>query len=550
MRKHITKKFTLIGTGAAFLCSIIVFFVLQLSASKQMEVSVSSSTEVLAEIFNNSNISAENIEIDYNDDLRVTWIAQNGDILFDTAKATENHADRPEFISALQTGTGQVRRTSDTLRQETFYYAQKLNDGSVLRVSATTQSVWSHVLSVLPLILLAIFAVAILSRIASGAFTRQIMKPIESINISKPLENDVYDEFTPLLRRINNQNEELSSQLIQVESMRNDIAAIMNTMIEGLILLNNSGLVLSVNPSACKILEVSEDTAIGQPLLALNRNSVFMSLANAVEKNENLQTQFNMNGRIYRVMLSKAEEGGSILMLVDETEKCESEQIRREFSANVSHELKTPLQSILGYAELLKNNIVNEDDKNSFYTNIYKECRRLIKLVQDIIDLSRLDEGASAIAKENVDIYNTALLVKEELVEKAAKKNITINVTGKKQIVFGIPSLLHEIVSNLADNAIAYNVDGGSVTINVAKTNKGVNLTVTDTGIGIPEQHHARVFERFYRVDKSHSRVTGGTGLGLSIVKHAVAVHGGEISLQSKQGHGTSISINFNNKVN
>ncbi len=545
MKKRITKGFTLIGTSAAFLCSIIVFFVLQLSASRQMEISVRSSGEVLAEVFNNNNISAQSLNIDYNDDLRVTWIASDGEILFDTALATENHADRPEFIDALNSGTGEVRRASDTLRQETFYYAQKLNDGSVLRVSATTQSVWAHVLNILPLIALAIVCVAILARVASGALTKQIMKPIEAIDVIKPLENDVYDEFTPLLRRINNQNTELNNQLIQVESMRNDIAAIMNTMTEGLILLNNSGLVLSVNPSACKILNIESDSSVGQPLLALHRDDVFITLANAVEKGENLQTKLNAEGRIYRAILSVAQEGGSILMLVDETEKCEAEKIRREFSANVSHELKTPLQSILGYAELLKNNIVNEGDKQNFYNNIYKECQRLIKLVQDIINLSRLDEGAGAIAKENVNLYSTAMLVKSELKEKAAKKNVTIKVTGNNQNVYGIPSMLHEIVSNLVDNAIAYNIDGGTVTVDVSNTNKATKLTVSDTGIGIPKNHQSRVFERFYRVDKSHSRTTGGTGLGLSIVKHAVAVHSAEINLQSEQGKGTEISILF-----
>ncbi len=545
LKKQITGTFTLIGISAAFLCSIIVFFVLQLSAQRQTELYVRSAGQVMSEIFDSSSVSVSELDILQKDNLRVTWIDKDGAILYDTAGATENHADRPEFIDALAYGYGESKRLSDTLSKETFYYANLLNDGSVLRISATGDSVWAHVYSIAPFIVGAFVLVVIFSRILAKFFTIKIMKPIEIIDIKKPLENDTYEEFAPLLRRINSQNTELRTKLEEVQSMRNDLAAIMKSMTEGLIVLNKDGLILSVNESALKILEQEHDAVLGQPLLALRRDSVFVELANACEKRENVQTELMVKGRIYRVLLSQAQEGGSILMLVDETEKCESEKIRREFSANVSHELKTPLQSILGYAELLTNDLVNEKDKPNFYENIYKECRRLTSLIQDIIDLSRLDESGGTIAKESVNIYNVAQNVVSTLEEKAAKKKVSIKLNGKKAGINAVPALVHEMLYNLVDNAVTYNKDGGKIDIEVKNQNNKVHVIVKDTGIGIPQEHQSRIFERFYRVDKSHSRSTGGTGLGLSIVKHAAAVHGATVHLQSIENIGTTVEIIF-----
>ncbi len=545
MKNQITKTITLVGISAAFLCSVIVFFVLQISAQRQTELYVRSTGQVMAEVFNSSAVSEGELDILRKDNLRVTWIAEDGAILYDTAGATENHADRPEFIHALDYGYGESTRLSDTLRTETFYYATLLDDGSVLRISATGDSVWAHVFSIAPFIVIAFVLVVVFSRVLSAFFTKRIMKPIENIDIKKPLENDTYDEFSPLLRRINSQNVELCTKLEEVKSMRNDLAAIMKSMTEGLIVLNEDGLIISVNESALSILEHEHDNVLGQPLLALRRDGVFVELANACEKRENMQTELLVKGRVYRVLLSQAQEGGSILMLVDETEKCESEKIRREFSANVSHELKTPLQSILGYAELLNNNLVNEKDKPNFYENIYKECRRLISLVQDIIDLSRLDESGGKVAKESVNLDTVCKNVISELEEKAAKKKVNISFKGEKASINAVPALVHEMVYNLVDNAVTYNKEGGKVTVEIAKAQNATRLIVKDTGIGIPEDHQARVFERFYRVDKSHSRQTGGTGLGLSIVKHAAAVHGAELNLQSTENVGTSVEIVF-----
>ncbi len=547
MKKQIIRAFVLIGISAAFLCSVIVFFVLQISANRQMEMYVTSTGQMMAQVFNSSDISVDELNLLHKDNLRLTWIAQDGTILFDTASATQNHADRPEFIQALEFGYGEATRLSGTLRTETFYSANLLSDGSVLRISASRSSVWSHVFSLVPVLIIVFIIVVIISAVLSNLFTKKIMLPIENINVQQPLINDTYDEFTPLLRKINDQNIQLQAKLLEVQTMRDELSEIMKSMAEGLIVVNENGLVLSVNESALNILECEQTPKkfIGEPLLSLHRGDVFIELTNACEKRENLQTELTINGRIYRLMLSQAPKG-AIVLIVDETEKCESEKMRREFSANVSHELKTPLQAILGYAELLSNNLVNEKDKPTFYENIYKDCQRLTFLVQDIIHLSHLDEGGGNIAKESVDLYDVAQNIVSEFKNKAQKKQVSISVIGENAHISAVPALVYEMIYNLVDNAIAYNKQNGEVIIEIEKHEHAVSLIVKDNGIGIPEEHQARVFERFYRVDKSHSRSTGGTGLGLSIVKHAAQVHGAQLNLQSKEASGTVIEILFN----
>ncbi len=545
MKKRIARDFSLLGIGAAILCGLLVFLFFEASATRQMEAYVNNSANAMADIFNSGALDKSELDIRDNDELRITWISQSGDILYDTAGATENHADRPEFIEAVQYGSAQARRPSDTLSTEMFYCAKLLDDGSVLRVSAKGDSVLAHVAYLLPFVAVAILFVIILSVIAANAFTKSLVGPIEKIDVRKPLENDTYEEITPLLRRMHTQNNKLSQRIAEVDKMREDLAAIINTMTEGLIVFNKTGLIISVNKSILQIMAVEKENALGQPLLALRRDKDFVAIANSIEKHENMQTELHINGRIYRAMLSQAPEGGSILMFVDETDRCEAEKIRKEFSANVSHELKTPLQSILGYAELLKNGLVKNDDKADFYESIYRECRRLITLVQDIIDLSRLDENELLEQKANIDVLEVAKQIESELKEKAARKNVSLSVQGTAQTISGVHALLYEMIFNTADNAIAYNVDGGSVTISVDEGDDGVEVTVKDTGIGIPQEHLPRVFERFYRVDKSHSRLTGGTGLGLSIVKHAAAVQNATVSLNSRDGEGTTVKMVF-----
>ncbi|MEG1010445.1 MAG: ATP-binding protein [Ruthenibacterium sp.] len=548
MEKRINRNLCFLSVAAALLCSVLIFCVMQLNAAAQMKQTVHESAQILAEVFNSAQVQPDTLALKAKSTQRVTWLAADGAVLYDTAGATGNHADRPEIRAALKNGFGDSTRLSDTLRRETYYYAVRLANGSVLRVSSTTDSTFSRMVSCVPFVLMTLALVAVLATFASAALTKKIMAPIESIDVEHPLKNEAYEEFVPLLRRIDRQNTQLSEQLDAVRAMRDDLSDIMETMSEGLVVLSGSGTVLSANTSALALFGQARGDVLGQPLLALHRDAEFVALANAAEQAQSLQRQLRLGGRVYRAALSQAVRGGSILMLVDETEKCEAEQLRREFSANVSHELKTPLQSILGYAELLKNGIAKDADKPAFYDNIYRECRRLIALVQDIIDLSRLDEGAQGLTKlpkTRVDLSALARQSAAALADKAAEKQVSLTVTGDAAEVDGVPGLLGELLFNLMDNAVSYNRPGGSVSVETQWGAHSVSVTVRDTGLGIPEEHQSRVFERFYRVDKSHSRTTGGTGLGLSIVKHVAALHGAELELQSKEGAGTIVTVTF-----
>lgn len=545
MEKRINHSLCGISIAAALLCSLLIFCVLQVSATAQMKQSVRENAQTMAQVFNSAQTNPQELQVAGKGSQRLTWVAADGAVLYDTAGATRSHADRPEIVAALKNGFGDSTRASDTLREQTYYYAVRLADGSVLRMSATTDSTFLRMLSCVPFVLMALAVVTVFSTLAASAITKKIVAPIEAIDVEHPLQNDAYEEFVPLLRRIDRQNRQLSAQLDTVRAMRDDLSDIMETMTEGLAVLSESGTVLSVNTGALNAVRRKKDEVLGQPLLAMQRDDVFVALADAVERRQNVQMQWLHGGRVYRATLSQAARGGSILMLVDETEKCEAEQMRREFSANVSHELKTPLQSVLGYAELLKNGIVKEADKAGFYDNIYRESQRLIALVQDIIGLSRLDEGAQELRKEPVDLLSLAQQTAAALVEKAAEKQVAVTVSGVSATVQGTPGLLGEMLYNLLDNAVSYNRPGGSVSVCVEPGKAGASITVRDTGIGIPAEHQSRVFERFYRVDKSHSRATGGTGLGLSIVKHAAALHGAQVSLESKENEGTCVTIVF-----
>ncbi|MEG1181200.1 MAG: ATP-binding protein [Oscillospiraceae bacterium] len=548
MEKRINHSLCFLSVAAALLCSVLIFCVMQINTNAQMKQSVRESAQTLAEVFNSEILEPEKLSLKEKNTQRVTWLTEDGAVLYDTAGALGSHADRPEFRAALKNGFGDSTRLSDTLRRETYYYALRLSDGSVLRVSSTTDSTFSRMVSCVPFVLMALILVAVLAAFASSALTKKIMAPIERIDVEHPLNNEVYDEFAPLLRRIDHQNSQLSAQLDTVREMRDDLSDIMETMSEGLVVLSDNGTVLSANTSVLQLFGQTCDEVQGRPLLVLHRDAKFVALANAAEQKQNLQVQLRLGARVYRAVLSQAVRGGSILMIVDETEKCEAEQLRREFSANVSHELKTPLQSILGYAELLQNGIVKDEDKPKFYENIYCECRRLIALVQDIIDLSRLDEGAqgfSNIPMTRVDLLELAQSNAEALADKAEKKNVSMSVSGEPALVEGVSGLLGELIYNLMDNAVTYNRPGGSVSVLVSTADGKCTVTVSDTGLGIPAEHQPRVFERFYRVDKSHSHATGGTGLGLSIVKHVAALHGAALNLQSRENFGTTVTVTF-----
>ena len=489
------------------------------------------------------NAFLENVEADR---FRVTWIDTDGTVLFDTQvdqTTMENHADREEIQEAFNTGFGSAVRTSSTLTEQTFYEARKLQDGSVLRISTSQESAWALMMGMLwPIFLIVILSIG-LSAFLARRMAKKIVEPLNQLDLEQPLKNDVYEEISPLLHRIHRQHRQIAEQMDQLKRKSDEFQQITSHMQEGLVLLDGEGNILSINSAAKHLFEAGND-CVGKNFLMIDRTSAMRSAVNdALDKGRGY-ARLNRNGRDYQFDLSRIESDGSVIGAVvlafDITERLNSEQKRREFSANVSHELKTPLQGIIGSAELLESGMVKPEDEARFVGHIKKEASRLVSLVEDIIRLSQLDEGV-ALPNETVDMLVLAEEVKAILETSAAQKQVAITVSGEGFAVEGVRRMLHEVIYNLCDNAIKYNVPGGSVTIHVENN----RLVVSDTGIGIPPEHKDRIFERFYRVDKSHSKASGGTGLGLSIVKHAAAYHKAEIRLESAPGKGTTITIEF-----
>ena len=489
------------------------------------------------------NAFLENVEADR---FRVTWIDADGTVLFDTQvdqTTMENHADREEIREAFETGRGSAIRNSSTLTEQTFYEAQRLQDGTVLRISTNQASAWSLMMDMLwPVILIVVLAIG-LSALLANRMAKNIVEPLNKLDLEQPLKNDVYEEISPLLHRIHRQHRQIAEQIDQMKRKSDEFQQITSHMQEGLVLLDSEGAIISINPAA-KALFDTEDDCVGKNFLMIDRTSSIRSAVNdALDKGRGY-ARLNRNGRSYQFDLSRIESDGAVIGAVvlafDITERLNSEQMRREFSANVSHELKTPLQGIIGSAELLESGMAKPEDAPRFVGHIKKEASRLVSLIEDIIRLSQLDEGVE-LPKENVDMLELAEDIKTILEPSAADKQVTVTVTGKGFCIEGVRRMLSELVYNLCDNAIKYNIPGGSVTI-CAENNR---LIVSDTGIGIPAEHKDRIFERFYRVDKSHSKASGGTGLGLSIVKHVAAYHKAEITLESTPGKGTAITIQF-----
>ena len=489
------------------------------------------------------NAFLENVEADR---FRITWIDLDGTVLFDTQAdltVMENHADREEIQEAFETGRGSAVRTSATLTEQTFYEAQKLKDGTVLRISTNQESAWSLMIGMLwPVILITALAIA-LSAILAGRMAKNIVEPLNQLDLEQPLKNDVYEEISPLLHRIHRQHRQIADQMEKLRHKAEEFQQITSHMQEGLVLLDGEGTILSINPFAMALFETDAD-CIGKGFLQIDRDSAMRSAVNdALDKGRGY-ARLRRNGRDYQFDLSRIQSDGAVIGVVvlafDITERLNSEQMRREFSANVSHELKTPLQGIIGSAELLESGMVKAEDEARFVGHIRKEASRLVSLIEDIIWLSQLDEGV-ALPTEDVDLILIAEEVKTILEKSAVEKHVSIAISGSGFAVQGVRRMLQEIIYNLCDNAIKYNVPGGSVEIHI----ENKKLTVSDTGIGIPAEHKDRIFERFYRVDKSHSKASGGTGLGLSIVKHAVQYHKANIELDSTPGNGTTISILF-----
>lgn len=479
---------------------------------------------------------------------RITWIAADGTVIYDTvtdSEKHENHLERAEVRSAIKTGEGKSNRYSDTMLKKTMYYAKRMKDGTVLRISISSATVGLIILDMLQPILIVVVIALVVSGILAGRLSKRIIKPLNDLNLEYPLENDTYEEISPLLSRIHRQNNEIKAQFKKLKRSAAEFAQITACMNEGLVLMDKQGIILSINSAANKIFALKGDGA-GKDFLEVYRDhEMRQCMKNAIEFGHS-EIQQPRLGREYQFDVSRIESDGDIigtvLLVFDNTEKIQAEHNRREFTANVSHELKTPLQGIIGSAELIENGMVKQEDLSRFIGHIRKEASRLVTLVGDIIRLTQLDEGAELI-KEETDLLEIAEEIVESLKGAVKDKNVEISVNGEQVIISGVKKLLYEIIYNLCDNAIKYNVDGGNVNISVMSSNREAILTVSDTGIGIPREHIDRVFERFYRVDKSHSKESGGTGLGLSIVKHAVTYHHGTIEIESKVGNGTTIKI-------
>ena len=484
-------------------------------------------------------------------DDRVTWIAASGTVLYDSAapaQLLESHADREEIDHALQTGEAQTSRYSKTLLQRTFYYAKLLDDGTVLRVSCTQNSLPAMILMLLTPFLWVATLVLILCGVLSYRLARQITKPLNAINPDNPAPLPSYPELTPLFDKLREQNRTIGKQMNELQLRQREFTAITENMREGFLLVDCKMHVLSSNHSALEVLGRRELKPGCLLYDAECRQEIFDAVDTALS-GSHAELLLTIDETSWQVLanpvVASGQVAGAVVLFMDVTEREQRERLRREFSANVSHELKTPLTSISGFAELMKEGLVPPEKIPEFSGDIYKESLRLIGLVNDIIQLSRLDENSTQFQRAPVDLYDLCAQSIERLSPVAARQSVTLALTGEHAEIMGVEQLLKEMIYNLLDNAIKYNVPGGSVTASVRKSAGRTILSVSDTGIGIPYAHQPRVFERFYRVDKSHSKEVGGTGLGLSIVRHAAQYHGARLELKSQPGKGTTITVTF-----
>ena len=498
--------------------------------------------------------AVESIGLDYleklsSDRYRLTWVEPSGNVLYDThsqtsAETMDNHAEREEIKEAIATGFGSSSRYSTTLTEETLYEAKRLTDGTVLRISTSYSTTGALLLGLLQPTCFITLIAAVLSGVLADKMSKRIVEPLNKLNLEKPLENEAYEELAPLLNRIHSLHNKIDHQMNTLKHRKEEFDHITENMQEGLVLLDAEDRILSINPAAMKLFSADRH-CIGSDFLQIDRHTDLIQAIRQAQTQGHNEILLSRGAHTYQCDISNIESNGirhgTVLLLFDITAKEESERIRREFSANVSHELKTPLQSIIGSAELIENGIVKEEDMPRFIGHIRREATRLVTLIEDIIRLSQLDEGGS-MPTEEVDLRRLTEDVFSSLQTAASEKNVTLHLEGEGTIN-GVRRLLYEILYNLCDNGIKYNREGGNVTVSIKDLDTQILVSVSDTGIGIPMEHQDRIFERFYRVDKSHSKASGGTGLGLSIVKHATQLHHGKIHLNSEADHGTTVEI-------
>lgn len=550
MKKKMLKSMTILVIISILLTFSFTIYLLYDQSHRQMEETVQNEAGYVGKALEDYGEDYLGAEVDGISASRITLIDSGGTVLYDSAENPadmENHKDRPEVKEALTTGSGKEIRLSATLGEETFYYAMRLSDGNIVRIARTTDSVFLAIKnSIVPLVLIFIIVIVI-AILLTKRQTENLVAPLNALDLEHPLDNDIYEEMSPLLTRINQQNVQIEKQVTTLKEKQEEYEAITENMKDGLIVTDRS-VILSINKKAAELFHVNKEECLHKNILTLSRNQ---ELKHCLELS--LEGQYNykvveLDGRNYQLMGNTVkvdgEIRGAVIFLLDITEKSQSERMRREFSANVSHELKTPLMSISGYAELMVNNMVKPENMQEFAGRIYQEATRLSKLVSDIIKLSKLDEQEDKLPmEEDVDLWSMATDVSWQLQAMAAEKSIQIKLEGEPAKIKGNTQVLSEMMYNLCENALKYNIQGGKVILGIYPGEKNVNIVVEDTGIGIPAAEQERIFERFYRVDKSRSQEIEGTGLGLSIVKHSVLLHHGTINLESVVGQGSKMTV-------
>ena len=549
MTAKIFRNAFLIGFTVLLACILLFFFIMysnyQAQAFDNLAIEAEHISEGMQICGGESYLSA------VQSGERITWIAADGSVLYDNmadSSTMENHLQRPEVAEAFETSSGRSDRYSSTILEKNNYYALLLKDGTVLRVAGKQTSLAAMALMLVQPSLWIVVLVLVLCGLLAMRLARQIVRPINAINPDNPNATPTYPELQPLITRLQEQNRTIRTQLSELSTRQREFDAITENMREGFLIVDNKCSILSSNRSALRLLGI-DDAQKPENLHQAVCSGKLLDLVDNALAGTRGDEEITVGGGTWQLfanpVITAGHVTGAIIIFMDVTEREQREALRREFSANVSHELKTPLTSITGFAELMKEGMVPKEKMQEFSGDIYRESRRLIDLVDDIIQLSRLDEGTANFSKSPVDLYTLSGQVIESLRPVAQKQDITLTLSGQHAVIEGVEQLLQEMVYNLCDNAIKYNISGGSVTVSVWQNGQTVTLSVVDTGIGIPYADQSRVFERFYRVDKSHSKEVGGTGLGLSIVKHAAQYHSAKLELKSDPGHGTAIALNF-----
>lgn len=549
MKKKISITMCLMTAVSVIITAVIISLVIYRKNYNEMKSMIRAEAEYISQAIDTEDInyleSVKNVTPS-----RITWIDSNGNVIYDSAgENLSNHSDRPEIIDAVKNGSGESSRLSETFSEQTYYYAVKLTNGTILRMSDTTSSIYHDIFSALPYTVIVIAIIIILAIIVSNNETEKIIKPINELDLDNPSNNLKYDELAPLLRRIEKQNSDIEKYISELKAKQVEFETVTENMSEGLIIINQKSTILSCNKSAVAILGGGEYNYISKSVFDLNHSKNFVDAVENAVVGKHDETALTINNRSYMVITNPVKHfdkiSGAVIIIIDVTEKESREELRREFSANVSHELKTPLTAISGFAEIMKDGWAKPEDYQMFALKIYNETQRLINLIEDIIKLSRLDENKIEITKESVDMLVLAKDAAARLSSKAKDKNISVTVNGDHGNITGVRQILDEMIYNLCDNAIKYNKKNGKVEVIVKDYISNVSVTVKDNGIGIPAEDLDRVFERFYCVNKSHSKESGGTGLGLSIVKHGAIFHKAKINIDSTLGIGTSIEIVF-----